>query len=190
VHGGTANAEVFLPFYLNSVYTIQPVVKLVWQPVGQPAASCKQTSNRLSYRLTTGWMFVYTYNLLSNRLSNHFDNRFDNRLYRVNGTLRYLSMCLQCSVVFPSLPAIHPAWPYHITGGCPVHLRTCCNVNVLDCRGCDQAIVVDKLFMPWMVTHSLYAYLYISRVLFRYSNVVAVVRVVLLDCELSNIRHN
>jgi len=55
----------FLPFYLNSVYTIQPVVKLVVkQPVGQPAASCKQTSNRLSYRLTTGWMFVYTIQLV------------------------------------------------------------------------------------------------------------------------------
>ena len=74
---------VNLHFYLNCIimltfwqwvrYTIQPVVK----PVGQPAASCKQTSNRLSNRfnrldvclhdtagcqtgLTTGWMFVYT----------------------------------------------------------------------------------------------------------------------------------
>ena len=44
-----------------AVYTIQPVVKRVWQPV-----ECLYTQ----------------YNLLSNR----FDNRFDNMLYRVNGT--------------------------------------------------------------------------------------------------------
>jgi len=44
------------------VYTIQPVVKLVWQPV----VSCIQTFNRFS---------------------NLFDNRFDNRLYHVYNRL-------------------------------------------------------------------------------------------------------
>jgi len=36
---------------LNSVYTIQPVVKPGWQPVGQQVVSCTQTSNRLPSRL-------------------------------------------------------------------------------------------------------------------------------------------
>jgi len=36
---------------LYPVYTIQPVVKLVWQP----AEPCKQTSNRLSHRLSNGF---------------------------------------------------------------------------------------------------------------------------------------
>jgi len=55
------------------VYTIQPVVKLVWQPVWQrvwqPVVSCVQTFNRSS---------------------NRFDDRFDNRLYRVNGAWLFL----------------------------------------------------------------------------------------------------
>jgi len=41
------------------------------QPVGQPAASCKQISNRLSNRLS---------NRFYNRLYNRFYNRFDNRI--------------------------------------------------------------------------------------------------------------
>ena len=55
------------------VYTIQPVVKRVWQPVWQPVVSCIQTFNRLS---------------------NQFDNRVHNRLYRVNGALR----CPRCTM--------------------------------------------------------------------------------------------
>jgi len=52
--------------HLHSIYTIQPIVKLVVQPVGQPVGC------------------LYTrYSLLFIRLS----NRFDNRLYRVNGVL-------------------------------------------------------------------------------------------------------
>jgi len=52
---------------LNPVYTIQPVVK----PVLQPVASCMQTFHRLS---------------------NGLYNRFDNRLYRVNGALVILNV--------------------------------------------------------------------------------------------------
>jgi len=37
---------------LNPVYTIQPVLKPVVQPVWQSAVSCKQTSNRLSNVVT------------------------------------------------------------------------------------------------------------------------------------------
>jgi len=62
-------------------------------------------SNRLSIRLTTGWMFVHTVQPVVkpvvkpvwqpvvsciqtfNRLSNPYDNRFDNRLYRVYSRL-------------------------------------------------------------------------------------------------------
>jgi len=54
--------------YLYCVYTIQPVVKPVVRSVGQPAASCIQTFNRLSNRLY---------------------NRFDSMLYRVNGVLEF-----------------------------------------------------------------------------------------------------
>ena len=81
---------------LNPVYMIQPVVS--WQP----AVSCKQTSNRLSYRFDnsvertatvrsngcqTGLYNRFDNRRLSNRLPNGFDDRFDNRLYRVNGAL-------------------------------------------------------------------------------------------------------
>ena len=47
-----------------------PFVTRYVKPVEQPAASCKQTFNRLSNRLF-------------NRLCNRFDNRFDNRMCRV-----------------------------------------------------------------------------------------------------------
>jgi len=47
---------------------IQPVVKLVEQPIEQPAASCKNKHSTgcrtgcqpVDNRLITGWMFVYT----------------------------------------------------------------------------------------------------------------------------------
>ena len=58
---------------LSPVYTIQPVVKPIWQPV-----KC----------LYTGY----------NRMSQY--NRFDNRLYRVNGVLhRQLSSFVTCTLV-------------------------------------------------------------------------------------------
>jgi len=64
--------------YLNPVYTVQPVVKLVVQPVWQPAVSCNRFDNRLcgvnkhptgcltgcQTSLTTGWMFVYMIQLV------------------------------------------------------------------------------------------------------------------------------
>jgi len=66
----------------SPVYTIQPVVKPVWQPV----VSCKRGltlvtlsfDNRFDKRLYR----VYS------RLSNRVDNRFDNQLYGVNGVSR------------------------------------------------------------------------------------------------------
>jgi len=93
------------------VYTIQPVVKRVVQPVRQLAVSCKQTSNWLSNRLnvclhdtTLNRQPAVLCKQTSNWLTHRFDNRvertatvrstgcqtglynwFDNRLYRVNG---------------------------------------------------------------------------------------------------------
>jgi len=59
----------------DPVYTIQPVVK----PAEQPAATCKQTFNRLS-----NWLF----------------NRFNNRLYRVNAISRVaMNACWSTLVV-------------------------------------------------------------------------------------------
>jgi len=48
--------RLYISHFSYPVYTIEPVVKLVVQPVWQPAVSCKQTSSRLSNRLsnTTG----------------------------------------------------------------------------------------------------------------------------------------
>ena len=55
------------------VYTnIQPVVKLVWQPVGCLFTRYSRLSNRL-------------YNPVWQPVWQPFDNRFDNKLYRVNG---------------------------------------------------------------------------------------------------------
>jgi len=70
---------------LRPVYTIQTVVKPVEQLVEQPAASCKQTFNRLSNRLF---------------------NRFDNRLYRVNGVW---------APSFNGTPTLAPLKPNSIT---------------------------------------------------------------------------
>jgi len=60
---------------LYPVYTIQPVVKMVVQPVGQPVASCKRTSNRVGKPVVqSSWQPVgclFTrYSRLSNRLYN------------------------------------------------------------------------------------------------------------------------
>jgi len=58
----------------NPVYTIQPVVKSVVQPVDNRLYTrYSRLSNQPVECLYTGY----------NRLSNGFDNRFDNRLYRV-----------------------------------------------------------------------------------------------------------
>jgi len=59
------------------VYTIQPVVKPVWQPV----VSCIQTFYRLSNPFDN-WLY---------RVYSRFSNRCDNRLYCVNGVLQFFT---------------------------------------------------------------------------------------------------
>jgi len=84
---------------LSPVYTIQPVVKPVVNPVWQPGNCLYTRYNQLSNPLSNRLYRVYkhstdnrfdkrqyrVYSRLSNRLYNRFDNRyrFDNRLYRV-----------------------------------------------------------------------------------------------------------
>jgi len=60
---------------LNAVYTTQPAVKLVEQPVRQPVECLFTRCIRLF-----------------NRLFNRFDNRLDNRLYRV---YKYATRCTE-----------------------------------------------------------------------------------------------
>jgi len=66
---------------LNPVYTIQPVVKRVWQP----AVSCKQTSKQLSNRLSNRHCSFNrverTATVRSTGCQTGLYNRFDNRLY-------------------------------------------------------------------------------------------------------------
>jgi len=92
---GTWSAKFGQECSLTPVYTIQPVVKPVWQP----AVSCKQTSNRLLNRC------LYTrYSRLTNlyRLSNGFDNRFDNYVERTD---RSFNMVVKL-VVQPGLTTV------------------------------------------------------------------------------------
>ena len=70
------------------VYTIQPFVKLVWQPCWTNSCSYNTV---VKPGCTTGWMYT-RYNRLS--------NRFDNRLYRVNGALfTYKSFSTQSTTI-------------------------------------------------------------------------------------------
>jgi len=62
----TGSAQEVINDYLNPVYTIQPVVKRVKQPVAQPVECLFTRCSRWF-----NWLF----------------NRFDNGLYRVNGVL-------------------------------------------------------------------------------------------------------
>jgi len=73
--------------FLNPVYTIQPVVKLVVQPVWQPAVSCKQTYNRFDkHGLTTILKEQQcSFNRLSIQLSNGFDNRLNVCIHDTTG---------------------------------------------------------------------------------------------------------
>jgi len=64
------------------IYTIQPVVQLVWQP----AVSCKQTSNRLSMVVKPVVQLVWqlveqTASVRSTSCQTGLYNRLDNRLY-------------------------------------------------------------------------------------------------------------
>jgi len=100
------------------VYTIQPVVKRVRQPVWQPCWTNSCSFNRLSNRVVQPvwqpavymiqlfvktvvkpvWQPVVSCIQTFMRLSNRFDNPFDNRLYRVNGALHHCNEGVWCLI--------------------------------------------------------------------------------------------
>ena len=85
------------------VYTIQPVVKLVWQPV----ISCIQNINRLSKRVwQPDWQPV---ELRTAVRSTRLLNRLDNRLYRVNGVLVFFWLSIEACATFCTPTLLHCA---------------------------------------------------------------------------------
>jgi len=75
--------RLYISHFSYPVYTIEPVVKLVVQPVWQLAVSCKQLSNRLSNQLSNRFdNCVERTAIPSTGCQTGLYNRFDNRVER------------------------------------------------------------------------------------------------------------
>jgi len=84
-------------FLLSPVYTIQPVVKLVVNPVWQPGKCLYTRYNRLSNRLYNPvWKPVERTAVHSTRLSNPFDNQLDVCLHDTAGCQPVVQPVVSC----------------------------------------------------------------------------------------------
>ena len=96
------------------VYTIQPVVKVAWQP----AVSCIQpvVKSVVQPGLTTGWTNSgCLFNLVERTVavrSTRLSNRFDSWLYRVNKhpTGRQTGFTIGWMFVYRIQPVVKPVW--------------------------------------------------------------------------------